>query len=104
MQNFSKILEINVFSKNFIECLEEKEGNSFQRKETHATFDNKGFHVFENSGTIQTDKLRNIRLDQEGDGTKMFLCAKCCALLGASSVCIRTVDTDVLLLTFYYLV
>ena len=32
----------------------------------------------------------------------MFLCAKYCALLGASSVCIHTVDTVVLVLSFYY--
>ena len=32
----------------------------------------------------------------------MFLCAKYCALLGSSLVCIHSVDTDVLVLSFYY--
>ena len=45
------------------------------------------------------DELRDISSDQEEAGTKMFLFAKYCALLGASSVCIHTVDTDVLVLS-----
>ena len=32
----------------------------------------------------------------------MFLCAKYCLFLGASSICIHTVDADVLILSFYY--
>ena len=71
-----------------------KQGNSFQGKEIHATF--------ENNGTTQMDELRNISSDQEEGDTKMFLCAKYCALLAASAVCIHAVDTDVLVLPFYY--
>ena len=48
------------------------------------------------------DELRKISLDQEEDDTKMLLCAKYCALLAASSFCIHKVDTDVLVLPFYY--
>ena len=36
------------------------------------------------------------------DDTKMRLCTKNCMLLDASSLCIETVDTDVLVLSFYY--
>ena len=39
--------------------------------------------------------------DQGEADTKMFLCAKYCILLGASSVFIHTVDTDALALSFY---
>ena len=79
-----------------------KKANSFQGKEIYATFDNKGFHIFENKGTIQMDELLDISSDQEEADTKIFLCAKYCVLLGASSVCIHTIDTDVLVLPFYY--
>ena len=37
-------------------------------------------------------ELRNISLDQQEDDTKMFLCAKYCALFGTLYVCIHTVD------------
>ena len=47
------------------------------------------------------DELRNISSDQEEADAKMFLCAKYCVLFGASSACIDTVDTDVLVLSFY---
>ena len=62
-------------------------------------FDNKGYHIFCNNGTLQMDELCDISSDQEDAGTKMFLFAKYFALLGASSVCIHTVDTDVLVLS-----
>ena len=45
-------------------------------------FGNKGFHIFENNGTIQMAELRNVSLDQQEDDEKVFLCAKYCALLG----------------------
>ena len=76
--------------------------NSFQGKEIYAAFDNKGFHIFESNGTIQMDELRDKSPEQEEADTKMFLCGKYCVSLGASSVCIHTVDTDVLVLSFYY--
>ena len=79
-----------------------KQANSFQGKEIYVTFDNKCFHIFENNGTLQIDELRDMTSDQEEADTKMFLCAKYCALFDASSVCIHTVDTDVLVLSFYY--
>ena len=44
------------------------------------------------------DELRTISSDQEEADTKMFLCAKYCVLLGASSICLGTVDTDILVL------
>ena len=47
------------------------------------------------------DELRDISSDSEKDDTKMYLCAKYCVLLGALSVCIDTVDTDVHVLSFY---
>ena len=78
-----------------------KQGNSFQEKERNATLDNNGFHILENNEAIQTDKLRDSS-DQEKAAIKMFHCAKYCVLLGATSVCIHTVDTDVLVLSFYY--
>ena len=79
-----------------------KQGNSFQQNEIHAMFDKKSFHIFGNNGTIQMNEVRYICSDQEEDDTKMFLCEKYCALLGTSSVCIHPVDTDVLVLQFYY--
>ena len=48
------------------------------------------------------DELRDISSDQGEADTEMFLCAKYCVLLGASSVCIHTVDKDVLVQSFYY--
>ena len=78
-----------------------KQANSFQGKEIYATFDN-SFHIFENNGTLQMDESRDISSEQEETDTKMILCVKYCALLGASSACIHTVDTDVLVLSFYY--
>ena len=56
--------------------------------------------MFENNDTIQM--LPDISSDQEEADTKMFLFAKYCVLLGASSDCIDTIDTDVLVLSFYY--
>ena len=79
-----------------------KQANSFQRKEIYATFDNKGFHIFENNSTIQMDELHDVSSDQEEADTKMFLWAKYSVLLDASSACIHIVDTDVLVLPFYY--
>ena len=52
-------------------------------------------------GTVQTDEISDISSDQGEADTKMFLCAKYCILLGASSVFIHTVDTDALALSFY---
>ena len=88
--------------KTLLNDWKKKQGDSFQGKEIHATFDNKGFHIFENNGTIQMEELRNISSDQEEDDTTIFLCVKYCALLGATSVCIYTVNTDALVLPFYY--
>ena len=48
------------------------------------------------------DELRDVSSDQEEADTKMFLWAKYCVLLDASSASIHTVDTDVLVLSFYY--
>ena len=79
-----------------------KQVNNFQGKEIYVIFDNKGFHIFENDGSIQVDELHDLSSEKEEANTKMFLCAKYCVLLGASSVCIHTVDTDVLVLSFYY--
>ena len=45
------------------------------------------------------DELRDINSDQEE--AKMCLCAKYYVLFGVSSVCIDTVNTDVLVLSFY---
>ena len=53
-------------------------------------------------GTIQTDEINDISSDQGEADTKMFLCAKYCILLGASSVFIHKVEADVLALSFYY--
>ena len=78
-----------------------KQANSFQGKEIYVTFDNKCFHIFENNGTLQIDELRDMSSDQE-EAEKMFLCTKYCALFGASFACIYTVDTDVLVPSFYY--
>ena len=50
-----------------------KQANSFQGKEIYATFDNKGFHIFENNSTIQMDELHDVSSDQEEADTKMFL-------------------------------
>ena len=47
------------------------------------------------------DELRDISSDQEEADANMCLCAKYCVLFSASSVCIDTVDTDVLVLPFY---
>ena len=47
------------------------------------------------------DELRDINSDQEEADAKMFLCAKYYVLFGVSSVCIDTVNTDVLVLSFY---
>ena len=48
------------FSKVFIEPQEEKTSQQFSRKKTYTTIDNKGFHIFENNGTSQMNKLRDI--------------------------------------------
>ena len=77
-----------------------KQANSFQEKEIYTPFENKGFHIFENNDTIQM--LPDISSDQEEADTKMFLFAKYFVLLGASSDCIDTIDTNVLVLSFYY--
>ena len=53
---------------------------------------------YNSNGRVQSD----ISSDQEEADTKMFLCAKYCVLLGVSSICIHTVDADVLVLPFYY--
>ena len=56
----------------------------------------------ENNGTIQMDDLIDISSDQQKADTKMSLRVKYCALLGGSFVYIHTVDTYVLVLSFYY--
>ena len=80
-----------------------KQVNNFQGKEIYVTFDNKGFHIFENDGSIQVDELHDLSSEKEEANTKMFLCIrnilKYCVLLGASSVCIHTVDADILVLS-----
>ena len=50
------------------------------------------------------DELREISSDQEKADVKMCLYVKHCLLLGASSICIDTGDTGVLVLSFYYYV
>ena len=47
------------------------------------------------------DKLRDISSIQEEADAKICLCARYCVLLGGSSVCIDTYDTDVLVLPLY---
>ena len=76
--------------------MKKKQASSFQGKEIYATFDDKGFHIFEKNDTIQMDEVRGVSSDQQEADTKLFLCAKVCILLGASSVCIHIIDTDVL--------
>ena len=66
------------------------------RKTKPTVFMERGFHIFENNGTIQMEELPDISSDQEEADTKMFLYAKYCVLLGGSSVCIHTIDTDYL--------
>ena len=73
-----------------------------QGKEIYATFDDEGFHIFEKNDTIQMDEVRGASLVQQEADTKLFLCAKGCILLGASSICIHIIDTDVLVPSFYY--
>ena len=63
----------------------------------YATFDNKGFHIFENNVTIQIDELPDISSNQEEADAKIFLFAEYCVWLG-----VDTADTDVLVLSFYY--
>ena len=46
------------------------------------------------------DELRAISSDQEEADTKMFLSTKYCMLLRTSALCIHTIDTDVLILSF----
>ena len=48
------------------------------------------------------DKLCEICPDQEKGDAMMCPCATYCVLLGTSSICIGTVDTHVLVLSFYY--
>ena len=73
-----------------------------QGKEIYATFDDEGFHIFEKNDTIQMDEVRGASSVQQEADTKLFLCAKGCILLGASSICIHIIDTDVLVPSFYY--
>ena len=63
----------------------------------YATFDSKGFHIFENNVTIQIDELPDISSNQEEADAKIFLFAEYCVWLG-----VDTADTDVLVLSFYY--
>ena len=61
MQNFYDILEIKCLLVKFLlNHRKKKQANSFQGKKTYATIDNKGFHIFENNGTSQMNKLRDI--------------------------------------------
>ena len=50
-----------------------KNESTVSRKKRYAIFDNKGFHIIENNGTIQIDELRDISPDQEEADKKSFL-------------------------------
>ena len=73
-----------------------------QGKEIYATLDDKGYHIFEKNGIVIMEDSPDISSEQEEADTKMFLCAKYAPTIGASSVCINTIDTDVLILALYY--
>ena len=67
-------------------------------KEIFVTVKNDGYKIFCRNNIPSCVETPEICSDQEEADTKMFLCAAFALALGFNSVCIVTIDTDILIL------